>query len=385
MEKEQEQFENCLAELKSIENVILPQLNDIAQKIDAKYKAYADMVRNLGNMTMSVAKSDSSLNKIGTTTALLSRGIESYGAYKAAQKHNQKLDEMQALKQSIAAQKKKQISDWLPRISKNVEKSKHFCEIQYSKTYPLDSVSSTLVSFQLKFLNLYRTNLYYENLAQWMLKEYSSWLNGQQTCGNPAPTLLDINVKLGKSLYGTNLYNYYQRVVESDKSILGKDISLIADPQLTLLALDACEVPVEINPLNANPVISEILGKNEGIKYYRENVTEMCKSINNDPTYSWNCIALVFAIVFSLTLFLNRESLSTGAFWTTLIIGGLCTFRVWNRVRKKIYMTFLEGFTDLSNETDLSIMKMCGYIEQEEIDYEKKNAFSAAINQFINI
>lgn len=384
MENEQEQFEKCLAELKSIENIILPQLNELTQKLDAKYKAYADLAQDLGNMTLAIGNFNSETsNKIYSTTALVSRGIESYGAYKTAKEHNRKLDEMMDLKRSLAGQKRKQITDWLPRISANVEKSKRFCESQFSKTFPLSSVSPALVSLQLKFLNLYRTNLYYESLAKWMLKEYSSWLNGQQTCGMPTPSLYDVNTELGERLYGANLYEYYQRAVESDKSISGKDIFLIADPQLTIMALDAHDGSVEVHSANANPAISKILDENEGVKYYQDNVTEMCQSINRDPASSWNCIALIFAVGFFLLLSLNREILTPKVLGMAFIVGELCIFRVWNKIRKKIYMIFLEEVSVLAAEVDLSTKRICGYIEQEEVDYEKKNALSEAVSQFI--
>ena len=384
MENEQEQFEKCLAELKSIENIILPQLNELTQKLDAKYKAYADLAKDLGNMTLAIGNFNPDTSyKIYSTTALVSRGIESYGAYKTAKEHNRKLDEMMNLKRSLAGQKRKQITDWLPRISANVEKSKRFCESQFSKTFPLSSVSPALVSLQLKFLNLYRTNLYYESLAKWMLKEYSSWLNGQQTCGMPTPSLYDVNTELGERLYGANLYEHYQRAVESDKSISGKDIFLIADPQLTIMALDAHDGGVEVHSANANPAISKILDENKGVKYYQNNVTEMCQSINRDPASSWNCIALIFAVGFFLLLSLNREILTPKVLGMAFIIGELCIFRVWNKIRKKIYMIFLEEVSALSAEIDLSTKRICGYIEQEEVDYEKKNALSEAVSQFI--
>ena len=382
MENEQEQFEQCLAELKRIENVILPQLNEVAQQIGEKYKFYADLVQKLGNNLSNMTNSETS-SKIYATTTLASRGIESYGAYKTAKEHNRKLDEMMDLKRSLAGQKRKQITDWLPRISANVEKSKRFCESQFTKTFPLSSVSPALVSLQLKFLNLYRTNLYYESLAKWMLKEYSSWQNGQQTCGMPTPSLYDVNTELGKRLYGANLYEYYQRAVESDKSISGKDIFLIADPQLTIMALDAHDGSVEVHSANANPAISKILDENEGVKYYQNNVTEMCQSINRDPASSWNCIALIFAVGFFLLLSLNREILTPKVLGMAFIIGELCIFRVWNKIRKKIYMIFLEEVSALADEVGLSTKRICGYIEQEEVDYEKKNALSEAVSQFI--
>ena len=382
MENEQEQFEQCLAELKRIENVILPQLNEMAQQIGEKYKFYADLVQKLGNKLSNMINSETS-SKIYATTTLASRGIESYGAYKTAKEHNRKLDEMMDLKRSLAGQKRKQITDWLPRISANVEKSKRFCESQFSKTFPLSSVSPALVSLQLKFLNLYRTNLYYESLAKWMLKEYSSWLNGQQTCGMPTPSLYDVNTELGERLYGANLYEHYQRAVESDKSISGKDIFLIADPQLTIMALDAHDGSVEVHSANANPAISKILDENEGVKYYQNNVTEMWQNINRDPASSWNCIALIFAVGFFLLLSLNREILTPKVLGMAFIIGELCIFRVWNKIRKKIYMIFLEEVSVLAAEVDLSTKRTCGYIEQEEVDYEKKNALSEAVSQFI--
>lgn len=381
MENEQEQFEQCLAELKSIENAMLPQLNEVAQQIGGAYKDCADIVMKLGSKLSSMANSETG-NKIYATTALASRGIESYGAYKAAKEHNRKLDEMMDLKRSMAGQKRKQITDWLPRISANVEKSKRLCESQFTKTFPLASLSPALVSLQLKFLNLYRTNLYYESLAQWMLKEYSSWLNGQQTCGIPAPSLYDINTELGKRLYGANLYAHYQHVVESDKPISGKDIFLIADPQLTVLALDAHDGGVEIHSSNANPAISKVLNENEGIRYYKNNVTKTCKSINYNPTSPWNRIACIFAVFFFLILLYNRGSFSTGGFWMILIIGESCIYRVWNRVRKKIYMIFYEEVSELINKVDFSTKSICGYIEHEEIDYEKKDAVSEAVSQF---
>lgn len=384
MENEKDQFEKCLAELRSIENFIFPQLNDMAQKIDAQYKFYADLVRDLGDKTLSIGKFNSNTStKIHSATVLVSRGIEGYGAYKSAQEHNRKLDEMMDLKRTLAGQKRKQIIDWLPRISANVEKSKRFCESQTSKTFPLNSVSPALVSLQLKYLNLYRTNLYYESLAKWMREEYSSWLNGQQTCGMPTPSLYDINTELGKRLYGANLYKYYQRAVETDKSISGKDIFLIADPQLTIMALDAHDGGVEVHSANANPAISKILDENEGVKYYQDNITKMFQSINRDPSSSWNCIALIFAIGFFLLLSLNREVLTPKMFGLAFIFGELCIFRVWNRTRKKIYMIFLEEVSALANEVDSSTKSFCGYIEQEEHDYEKKNALSAAVSQFI--
>lgn len=381
MENEQEQFDKCLAELKSIESAILPQLNELAQKIGGTYKYYADLVMKLGSDLSNMANSETG-NKIYNTTALVARGIESYGAYKAAKEHNRKLDEMMALKRSMAGQKRKQITDWLPRISTNVEKSKRLCEHQFSKNIPLENISSALVSLQQKFLNLYRTNLYYESLAQWMHKEYSSWLNGQQTCGVPTPSLYDINTELAKKIYGANMYDHFQRAVESNIFILGKDISLIADPQLALMALDSYDKCLEIHSGNANPAISKILDENEGIKYYNDNVTELCKSLNRDPVFSWNCIAAVFAAVFFLIMFFCRESFSTGAFWTILLIGELCTFRVWNKYRKKIYIIFAEEVSALMNDVDSATKRLCGYIEQEEIDYEKKSAVSAAVSQF---
>lgn len=381
----EQQYEQCRTELAKIEEIILPQIEELGEKIDAKFTAYAEMAQFVANAAIQYGNFNSTTNnKINVGTQLFTMGMNFASKYQAAKVRNQKLDEMLSLKRGIASQKIRQISDMIPRMRDNVNKSWNLCRQVFEKDYPVNDLSDALAQFQLKFLNLHRGNMYFLKFGEWMIKECRSWQNGKQTCGIPVPNYKDVNKELAVSLFGENLLQTFIKSANEYVSIKGKEIALISDPQLSVMALNEADKIFEINLGEANPKISHILYENEGLDFYRDRITDFVKSVNKDPTNTWTIVSLVIAIGFFLILFFNRENITTGSFWISLIIGEILCFRMWKKIRDKIYVTFGREFFELSEMVDKEVESYCGFIQQPDIDYEKKNAVSEGLKGVFN-
>lgn len=371
----EEQYEQCRLELTKIEETFLPQIEELGEKIDAKFKAYAEMAHFVADVALKYGNLNASTsNKVNLGAQLFTMGMDFASKYQAAKIRNQKLEEMLSLKLSIANQKILQISDMMPRMRENVNKSWNLCRQVFEKEYSVNSLSDSLVQFQLKFLNLYRGNKYFQSMGEWMLQECRSWQTGKQTCGVPIPNYKDINLGIAESLFGKNLFEPFSKSVNSYTSLKGKEIVLISDPQLSLMALNTVDKIFELDLREADPKISHIIYENEGLTFYKDRVTDLVKSLNSDPTNAWTIISILMAIGYFLILFFCKEEITTGSFWISLIIGEILCFRMWKKIRDKIYLTFGMEINELGKVIDEEVETYCGFVKQPDIDYEMKNA-----------
>lgn len=381
----EEQYELCRLELTKIEETFLPQIEELGEKIDAKFKAYAEMAHFVAESALKYGNLNTSTsNKINLGAQFFTMGLDFASKYQAAKLRNQKLEEMLLLKRGMANQKIRQISDMMPRMRENVNKSWNLCRQVFEKDYSVSSLSDSLVHIQLKFLNLYRGNKYFQSMGEWMLQEYKSWQNGKQTSGTPIPNYRDINQGIADLLFGKKLYESFSKSVNSNSTLKGKEIALISDPQLSLMALNSEDKIFELDLQEAEPQISRILCENEGLTFYKDKVTDLVKSMNSDPTKAWTIFSILTAIGYFLILFFNKEAITTGSFWISLIIGEILCFRMWKKIRDKIYFTFGMEVSKLGEVVDEEVEIYCGFIKQPDIDYEKKNALEEGLKGIFN-
>lgn len=109
-------------DLRKIESDIMPQLEELQSKIPEIYSGYANIVRETVSATISMLSTDNNTaNKIALGAEIAARGLEAFGQWKAAQKHNELLDKFMRIKQSIANNNYKKSKNFAPKSRKNYQ------------------------------------------------------------------------------------------------------------------------------------------------------------------------------------------------------------------------------------------------------------------------
>lgn len=377
MERENNEFEECIEELGRIEKVILPQLDTLAEKIGEQYKAYADFARDAANLTARLGQFNAKTSsRISMAGLFLSRGFEGYGAMKAAREHNKRLDEMASIKQEMASEKLQHISGILPRVAKNLEKSKQLCNTYFNKTVKLKDLTPEMTDLMVTALNLYRSNLYFYDLGTWLEKEYGSWSRGETGCGEPIPTYLDANYQIGRLFYSGNLTEVFVRAAERTNEVTGREVAILADSQLAIVALDDYDGVAEIDPESANPKIAKLLEQNEGVKFYRSSVTELAESLNHNPVKWWNIICISIAVIYLGGMTSLFWVVKLGPLIVSTVVGEALILRVWRVIRNRIYVDFIKDVQKVTEEVNLQTRMLGGYVEHKQPDLTKKNVWA---------
>lgn len=378
-------FNSLTQELKKIESEIMPQLEELQSKIPEIYSGYADIVRETVSQTINMLslKSDTA-NKIALGAEIAARGLEAFGQWKAAKKHNELLDKFMRVKQEIARNNNVKITRLLPKVKRKLSNSARLFEKYAFTTYNCSSFNEAktkqISSLNLRALNLYRTSLFLSELCEYLDVEYSSWMSGKQTSGFDIPDYYQVNGMILDKLFDEKPFEALERCADCSGDMNGAEIMLLADYQLSVYALKdtLCTISTE----EASPAVRALMESNPGFSHYNQVAEGVINHISKTPdtaiTIGWLISTIV---IIALCIFYIP-----GTWWLRTIIGVagvMAAYRICDKNSFKLKLQHCIQAEEIINETDDIIAAKCGMIKRQEIDYEHKSTTSAFINGFL--
>ncbi len=372
-------------DVQRLEKQLLPQLDLLAEKIPEIYGGYASMVREIINVSLSVLNPRSATaSKLSVAAEIGVRGLQAYGAYKAAKKHNEMLDKFLVVKREIANLNYAKVSDLLPKVRCKLESSGLLFDKIARNQYLLHGEDQQTIirvsNLVLRVLTLYRTNLFLMELCSYLEREYRVWLSGSQTSEMRRPDYYKVNGVVVEKLFGKRAFVALEKAADGNGDLLGKELMLIADPQLFAFTMkdQLCEIDVS----QASPAVRVLMEFNSGCKYYTDTTDDLRRHVRKTPyrKVAFLRVAL-FAVLLSVGLiFADVEP------WISILVGAIATgaiirFVVKNLKRARI--NHVVAGMAIVEDTDRNMETFCGKTEEIEIDYDRKNTGMAAISAFL--
>ncbi|MCH5241962.1 MAG: hypothetical protein J1F67_06015 [Muribaculaceae bacterium] len=381
-----QEYEQLLANVKSLETEIMPQLEMLGREIPEIYKGYAKVVKTSISAAIDILSvKDSTANKMYLAAEIGARTLEAFGEWKAVREHNKMLDRFMATKRSIAELNMSKIDKALSESDKTFIRVKNLFKTVAANKYDLRSEGKDKIervsNLLLRYLVLYRTNLFILNLCGYLKAEYSAWINNRQTSGQTRTDYYIVNDMILNDLFGkNNHYNALEQAADSDGLLSGAQIMLLSDPQLTVYSLK--DTLVQIDFERSNFPIRILLSQNSGIPYYLNQVTPLLDRLLFDPERKIIRNAWIFVgILVLLCVFLVPNpiwGLNLG------ILGAIAIYRITKSSLKKVRITHVTNTIEAVSATDESIESYCGKVYQPEIDYTRKDALTASLKAFFN-
>lgn len=383
-EGEELTLDRLAADIEGLEKELLPQLDLLAERIPELYGGYASMVREIMQTSLSVLRPKSSTaSKLAVAAEIGARGLEAYGAYKAAKKHNEMLDKFLMVKKEIANLNYGKVSRLLPEVERKLGSSERLFDKLARNSYLLkDKDRQTIIrtsNLVLRTLTLYRSNLFLLELCRYLRSEYEAWLSGSQTSGLGRPDYFVVNGLVVEKLFGKRAFATLEKLADGNGDMSGKELMLMADPQLFAFAMKdkLCEIDVS----KASPAVEVILKSNPGCEYYAEATKEIRGHVGKNPhakVLGICCAVFVGMLVAAITYNDCEPWVRVVVF---LALAGV-VIRVGVRSARKMKLAHVaEGIT-IGGKTDRTIGSFCGKTEETDIDYDRKNTGMAAVNAF---
>lgn len=372
--------------IKEIEKELMPQLDMLAEKIPEIYNGYASMVRTLVDTTLDfVSVSKKTGDRIALGAEVTARVITAWGNYKAAVEHNKMLAKYMQIKKTIANNNLTKVEGLLPKLERSNTSSSKLFEKYCTTAYSLENLDEETIkrvaALLLKVLAIHRTNVYLFELCKYLKKEYGAWASGMQTCNERLPDYYQINKKLGDNMFKGNLFDAYSAAANSTDAVEGKQILLLSDYQLSMMALG--EKLCKVNLKNANPKVAMLIAECGASESYANETKRFTEHIESSPV---STIALLAALAFFAILWIALSYLhSHDTVRWIMIIGGLSVIlRICFRGYKRVLIVYAQNGIKLAEECDSNIERACGKIEQAEVDYSEKDVLDSALKGFLN-
>lgn len=383
----EQEIQQQLDVLKGFEQDLMVQLDNLATQLPEIYRGYANLVRETFAAAFDIISlSPDKSEKIGLAVEVLSRGIEAYGAYKAAKEHNKKLDKYLSTKQVIASLNKSKVYKLKREIERKIPASEKlfdkFTGMQFDFSNKSDDLIIRQANLSLRYLTLYRTNKFLFDLSEYLIDEFEAWSEGEQTSYETKPSYYEVNTHLLDKLYGVeNGFEILEKVCDQQECFTGADLILLSDPQLCLYSMQNTLCDIDINA--ASPVVQILIQNNPGFQHYLELTQDIKTHIKEDPTVKIWTACVIVAIVTALMILFYFPS--EGYKWWILIISVATIFRIGYVNSKNAKIKHIIEGEQKTDEADANLLQLCGYMEVDEIDYERKNTTSELIKGFFNI
>lgn len=379
-------LEKQINDLKKIEKDLLPMLDELGEKIPELYGAYASATRECVSCIVNVLQeSGRDAAKIAIIGEIAARGIAAFGEMKAAREHNKMLKKFLEAKMQIANAGMAKIKKLIPRTKTSVDTSRRLLDLNFERSVSFDKLSEEsflrATNMGIRILTMYRTALFFNELANYLDKEYAAWQGGKQTSGAARPDYYTVNSKICSSIYPADLYGHLEATADECTSLKLKDAVLIADPQLTAYAFgdEVCDLKLS----EAHPYIGKLLENNEGLKHYSETVAPVKKHIDEMSSLGVGLICLIAMItIICLAIFAMP-----GTAMLRLILasaGCVAVIKVWVAGSRKANVLQVERGVTLGLDFYNGMQSFCGKIDEPDTDLEERNVFKAAFNGFMN-
>lgn len=379
-------LENQINDLQKIERDLLPILDELGQKIPELYGAYASATRECVSCIVNVLQeSGRDAAKIAIIGEIAARGVAAFGEIKAVREHNKMLKKFLEAKMQIANAGVAKVKKLIPLTKKSVDTTGRLLNINFERTLSFDKLSEygflKATNMGIRMLTMYRTALFFNELANYLDKEYTAWLGGNQTSGAPRPDYYTANSKICSSIYPKDLCGHLEATADECSSLKLKDAVLIADPQLTAYAFgdEVCELKLS----EAHPYVGMLLENNEGLKKYAETVAPVKKHIEEMSSLVVGIICLIaITAIICLAIFAMP-----GTAMLRLVLasaGCAAVIKVWVAGSRKANLLQVERDVTLGVNFYNEMQSFCGKIEGPDTDLEERSIIKAAFNGFMN-
>ena len=372
-------------DLKAFEGQLMPQLDELARTIPEIYSGYASMVHDLVDNTLTLFNtSNRTRYKVAVAAEIGAKAIEAFGEYKAAKEHNRLLQKYMKVKMTYAQANIEKVSLLLPKITRSQSATaklfNRFAEIEYDLDKLTETSLESVSRIQQKALSIYRTNTYLLELCKYLSSEYKVWLAGKQTSDNDMPDYYLINLYLSEQLYGDDLFEAYSTAADETRRLKGKQVMLLADYQLSMMALG--NKLCKINVKEANPMVGKLIEDCGAHQQYTEHTKKFAKHVEDGISTGWSLfgVMVLFGIVLRGLLYFNA---SEEIFWIVLLLTLGLVIKFYVRSRKSAMENHVNVGLALAKSVDESIEKECGKVDRPDIDYNERNLLKATISGFL--
>lgn len=380
------ELENQINNLKKIERDLLPILDELGQKIPEQYGAYASATRECVSCIVNILQeSGYDASKIAIIGEVAARGIAAYGEIKAAKEHNRMLKRLLEAKMQIANAGIAKIKQLIPRTKASVNSINGLLILNFDRNLTFEKISEDTFlkasNMGIRILTMYRTALFFNELAVYLNKEYMAWQGGNQTSGATRPDYYTVNSKICKSIYPADLCSHLEAIADECTSLKLNDAVLLADPQLTAYAFgdEVCELKLS----EAHPYIRLLLENNEGLKKYSETVAPLKDHTEDISSLGVGTICLIAIIaIICLAIF----AMPGTAMLRLLLASAGCAavIKVWVDGSIKANVLQVERGIAMAVDFYNDMKSFCGKIEEPDIDFEKRNIGKVALKGFLN-
>lgn len=372
---DEKSLNNLSIELEAIDKELMSQLERLANDIPEIYAGYAKLVTEVTCAVMKTLKpSNATAAGIAAAAQVITRGLNAYGAYKAAKEHNRLLFRTLQAKQAIASANHSKIRYLIPKINNNHQSCSILLSKILSSTYELDNVPAENIrrmsSIVLRVVNMYRTLCYFKDLAHYLDRVYSSWLSGSHTSGLDLPDMYNANARLMNRISSHPWPDAISDALMRNGTLKGDEFILIADAQLSMMALK--ESWVTVNTRNAHPGIREIMNNNPTFKRYEKLSKPVRKHIEFSPALFVSALSIL-PILATLYICYTYQSSET---WETIALGALgiaAILRIAIRGKRSLQIAHVQQGEALFASTTQAMNLYCGKIETKDFDYSIKD------------
>lgn len=375
-------LDNLSKDLKNLEKEILPQIDGLAEKIPELYGRYAEMVNMLVDIADSlfVTNADTS-RKLANFALIADKGIRAYGQYKAAVERNRLLDKYLQVKKTYASNNLEKVEFLIPKLKKSLKSSEKLFKNLSARIYNQDSLKGNTTDrvalLQLKALNMYRTATYLSVLTEYLKKEYQVWIKGNQTSGMTLPDYYQVNMMIAGEISKESPLKTYETAADSTNNLTGGQIMFLSDPQLAMLSLgeDLCK----INPNLASAPVRQLIDLSGVVPIYEGLIDPMKKKVEDSPEGVPIIIGVIaFLGIIAMCIWLIPGNI--GLRWLIGVIGCLSALRIMFKGSKAVQIAHVLETDEIITNTREQLDTFSGKIEQEKVDYEKKNPLLEAVH-----
>lgn len=387
-ENNDENIINSLADdMCKLEKQILPQLDELSEKIPELYKGYANLVRTIVSEVIKNASiNNRNVAKINMAAEIAARGLQAYGFIKDAQKHNALLDKFMQTKQTIAYANISRNNKALAEAKTKLESSSKLMKKYATTCFKCKGVTEEILMRQafivLRVLNLYRTSLFLVYLSEYLNLEYSCWIDGNQTSGKALPDYYLTNEHIFNELFTGTPFRTIELCCDKRDNLTGAEIMLLSDYQLSLYALKDNVCTISVNA--ASPEVKTLMTNNSAFTDYKRILSPFVEYIKETPG---NGLSLMFIITLIIIIALCIFYIP-GSWWLRVIIGFsgfIASCKIYDKNEKKLQLSYCQKTEEIIDKINEEIELKCGRIRHSEFDYEKKDLLKIGVKGFLGI
>lgn len=382
----QQDLDALSGDLRDIESLLKLQLDNLAESMPEIYSGYASMVRQITDATLNMFNTSSkTASKIAIAAEIGARSIKAFGEYKAAKQHNEIIRKYMHVKTQIANNNLTRVNYALPKAELNCQKTAKLfdkcCEIRYCLNELNDDKFRIISSIQEKTLNIHRTNLYMFELCKYLKNEYTAWINNNHKSEFDMPDYYLINSILAEKLYGEDLLGSYSEAADQTSVISGKQIMLLYDYSLSLMALGSSLCNVNIS--EAHPLVGQLMDNCGAHKKYAEWVKPYKEHVDGSSSSAIYLLGIITTIAIICIIVFYFDCSATVKLITFLASLG-AILKICIKGVRKVHIAEVQKGIDMANEIDGIIACNCGKVDRPDIDYQERNELSAVISGFLN-